>query len=129
MPTLQEWIECEDLPVKTCNGYRKRHGYPLLPCDSGVATPEKTSVPLWKKAASFASAATKHILAGRPKASPEQIQARLEICRACELFERNHCKQCGCACNGTANFMNKLAWADQECPHPAGPKWGTTGSI
>lgn len=95
-------------------------------CTSAAVSPGPV-VPLWKKAVNFASSATKHILAGRPKATPEQIQIRLEICRGCELFERNHCKQCGCACNGTTNFMNKLAWADQECPHPAGPKWGTIG--
>lgn len=91
-------------------------------CTTAVVVPGPV-VPLWKRAVNFASSATKHILAGRPKASPEQIQARLEICQTCELFENNHCRQCGCSCNGTSNFMNKLAWADQACPHPAGPKW------
>lgn len=93
--------------------------------DRITTTETASATPLWKKAANFASAATKHILAGRPKASPEQIQERLAICQACDLFENNHCKQCGCACNSRSVFMNKLAWADQECPHPNGPKWGT----
>lgn len=26
--TLQEWLECRDLPLEKCNGYRTRHGFP-----------------------------------------------------------------------------------------------------
>lgn len=89
--------------------------------DSAIETKPPNLV---HRAVKFASAATKHILSGRPKATPDQIAARLEICNTCDLFDGKHCKECGCACNGTSNFMNKLAWADQECPHPAGPKWG-----
>jgi len=81
------------------------------------------STSFWSRAVNFASSAAKHIMAGRPKATPEQIQDRLEICRACDKFENNRCQICGCSCNGSKDFMNKLAWADQECPHPDGPKW------
>ncbi len=135
-------IECESLPPRRraicrgevygesdTNSLRERWGLPPLQRSavhggSPKSQWDQSRSPLWKKAVRFASAATKHILSGRPKATPDQISSRLEICKTCDLFGGKHCKECGCACDGTSNFMNKLAWADQECPHPAGPKWG-----
>jgi len=134
MPTLPEWIECRAadgraLPLGKCNAYRQTQGLPPLDSPAAPEVSRKPTVqqplpPLWKRAWNFVSASTQHLNAGRPKCSEEQIQARLAICEACDLFDGKHCRECGCACNGTSNFMNKLAWADQECPHPAGPKWG-----
>jgi len=69
----------------------------------------------------FALAAIRHISKGMPTCTQEQINERLEICRSCEWFVRNHCVQCGCRCNSGKAFMNKLAWADEECPKK---KWG-----
>lgn len=56
--------------------------------------------------------------AGFPKASKEQILYRYEICKSCEMYEneKSQCMVCGCNVNNKKVFMNKLAWADQECP-------------
>jgi len=129
MASLSEWLRCrtddgEQLPLWKCNKYRKAKGMSPIHGETEDSAIETKPPSLVHRAVKFASAATKHILSGRPKATPDQISARLEICKTCDLFDGKHCKECGCACNGSANFMNKLAWADQECPHPAGPKWG-----
>lgn len=37
---------------------------------------------------------------------------------ACEQFNktRSECNVCGCSISQKKRFLNKLAWADQECP-------------
>lgn len=59
-----------------------------------------------------------HISLGMPKSSQQTINNRLAICHACEQFNsiKNECFICGCNINGKKQFLNKLAWADQECP-------------
>lgn len=59
-----------------------------------------------------------HIYSGFPKSSQKQIDFRYQICIACEKFNssKSECGVCGCAINRKKIFMNKLAWADQECP-------------
>lgn len=59
-----------------------------------------------------------HIWLGFPKSSQQQINERFEICQVCEDFDRNNkeCSICGCNVNNKKQFLNKLAWADQECP-------------
>lgn len=59
-----------------------------------------------------------HVQAGLPKSSKAQIQERYSICIACEKYnkERSECTVCGCAISNKSIFLNKLAWADQECP-------------
>ena len=40
----------------------------------------------------------------------EEQQERLSICKMCEFFSRNRCKQCGC-------YMNaKVKFASSKCP-------------
>ena len=60
-----------------------------------------------------------HVWAGFPKATKQQIAERFQICSNCELFNKKDstCLACGCNVNNRKIFMNKLAWADQECPH------------
>jgi hypothetical protein len=36
--------------------------------------------------------------------------------------ERSECNICGCAISKKSKFLNKLAWADQECPAGKWPK-------
>ncbi len=58
------------------------------------------------------------------KPKPEQwhlAEQRLYICDDCPLRINNKCSKCGCNCNNNKKFLNKLAWADQECPIG---KWG-----
>ena len=59
-----------------------------------------------------------HIQAGLPKSSKAQILERYAICLSCEKYnkERSECGVCGCLISNRKKFLNKLAWADQECP-------------
>lgn len=59
-----------------------------------------------------------HVRSGLPKASKSEIYYRYDICRSCEEFDlvKSQCSECGCNINKKSQFLNKLAWADQECP-------------
>lgn len=59
-----------------------------------------------------------HVWAGFPKSTKKQILDRYSICILCDRFDNinNECKECGCNINQKKVFLNKLAWADQECP-------------
>lgn len=59
-----------------------------------------------------------HIYAGFPKSTQQQIEERYQICIGCEKFDlkNSECGVCGCNINNRKIFLNKLAWADQECP-------------
>lgn len=59
-----------------------------------------------------------HIYSGFPKSTQEEINNRYKICIVCEKFndKKQECGVCGCAISKKKIFMNKLAWADQECP-------------
>lgn len=84
---------------------------------------------LINKVANFVAAATQHAIAGNPTVTEEQMKARLVICQGCELFKLNKnavggvCthETCGCNIQDNLNYLNKIAWADQECPIG---KWG-----
>ena len=77
--------------------------------------------PLHKRLKSFAVGAIKHVAKGMPTCTQEEINERLTICHGCKWFRGSACYKCGCACNNNKKFLNKLAWADQECPIG---KWG-----
>lgn len=64
-----------------------------------------------------------HVYKGFPKSSRSQINTRYNICINCEHFNQqlSQCGICGCNINNKKTFLNKLAWADQECPIN---KWG-----
>lgn len=59
-----------------------------------------------------------HIWSGFPKCSIDQIKHRFNICLSCDSYDgvNEQCLQCGCNINNKKIFMNKLAWADQQCP-------------
>jgi hypothetical protein len=59
-----------------------------------------------------------HIYAGFPKSTKQEITDRYEICLVCDKYSHQYkqCLMCGCNINNKKIFMNKLAWADQECP-------------
>lgn len=67
-----------------------------------------------------------HIWSGFPKSTQSEILQRFSICKQCEEFNstKMECSICGCNINTKKIFMNKLAWADQECPIG---KWGKIG--
>lgn len=85
---------------------------------------KKTPPSLLQKAANFATAAVKHVTAGAPRCSQEQIDARFAICQGCEHFDGRACRQCGCPVVRERQFISKLSWANERCP--AG-KWGPVG--
>lgn len=53
--------------------------------------------------------------------SQEQINSRLDICKQCPYYQNNTCLMCGCTVVRDANYQNKLAKKDQDCPIG---KWG-----
>jgi hypothetical protein len=60
-----------------------------------------------------------HVWLGFPKCTTEQIHQRFAICtEPCDMYNSNDstCMMCGCNVNNRRIFLNKLAWADQECP-------------
>ncbi|NBW12296.1 MAG: hypothetical protein EBR82_30120 [Caulobacteraceae bacterium] len=69
----------------------------------------------------FAVASAKHVAAGMPMASDEEIIRRHDICQACEFFKDNACQKCGCPIVRAKQYVSKLSWADSECPVG---KWG-----
>ena len=82
-----------------------------------------------QKVRNFAIAAQGHLAKGNPTVTEEQLKRRLEICKSCVLFKPladglgGTCmhNSCGCNIKDTLDYMNKIAWADQECPVG---KWG-----
>ena len=82
-----------------------------------------------QKVANFAGAAARHLEAGRPQATDEQVAERFAICQGCELYQAksevegvcNH-RSCGCKLKQVGvTGLNQLRWADQFCPLK---KWG-----
>lgn len=59
-----------------------------------------------------------HINRGLPKSTQSTINYRYNICIACDQFDKKNkqCSVCGCNINNKKTFLNKLAWADQQCP-------------
>jgi hypothetical protein len=59
-----------------------------------------------------------HLRAGLPKCNQDQILERYRICLSCDSYDTlgATCQECGCNINTKKQFLNKLAWADQECP-------------
>lgn len=59
-----------------------------------------------------------HIQVGLPKAKQEDILYRYSLCILCDRFDKvkSECSVCGCFLSNKKKFLNKLAWADQECP-------------
>lgn len=53
-----------------------------------------------------------HAKDGFKKVDEEIFQKRLDICKTCELFDKDQtrCKKCGC-------FLNiKASWSSEKCP-------------
>ncbi len=55
---------------------------------------------------------------GFPKTTQSEILDRYSICIDCPDFnsKKSECNICGCSISKKSKFLNKLAWADQECP-------------
>ena len=79
---------------------------------------------LAKKIGNFSFAYAKHLYKGMPTVNQEQLDERLKICKECPLFKKKEAmvggicthESCGCTITDEITFLNKIAWADQECP-------------
>ena len=71
---------------------------------------------LVQKASNFAASAARHVAAGMPQASEEEVARRFAICEGCEHFDGRACKQCGCPVVRQKQFISKLSWANEKCP-------------
>ena len=93
------------------------------PDEPGHWTPPPIVAPpsLLQAAANFASSAARHIAAGMPRASEEEVARRFSICQACEHYDGKACRQCGCPIVREEQFVSKLSWANESCPVG---KWG-----
>jgi hypothetical protein len=82
---------------------------------------KKPGVSLATKARNFAASAARHVAAGMPQATDEQVAARFAICQGCEHFDGTACGKCGCPVVRQKQFLSKLSWAGESCPVG---KWG-----
>lgn len=59
-----------------------------------------------------------HVYNGFPKTTTSEILERYSICSDCIEFNTSlsECNICGCSISKKSKFLNKLAWADQQCP-------------
>jgi len=80
---------------------------------------------LLQKTVNFATSAAKHIAAGAPRCTQEQIDARFAICQGCQFFDGRACAKCGCPVVREKQFVSKLSWANEKCPVG---KWGPVES-
>lgn len=79
----------------------------------------------YSKIKTFLKSLLFHVWAGFPKSTQKEINTRFDICQnACDMYNKEHgvCMVCGCNVNSKRIFLNKLAWADQECPIGKWPK-------
>jgi len=74
-----------------------------------------------ERAKTFAKAAVRHVSAGAPRCTDDQIAARYAICQSCEFLKGGACEKCGCPIRREKKYISKIAWADQSCPVG---KWG-----
>jgi len=129
-----EFDEKEQCFVCTQCGYKNRTKFKEARrvCDVSPAVepkPELKPPSLLQRIINFTAAATQHAIAGNPVVTEEVLQERLKICQGCELFKRNQnevggvCthENCGCNIKDNLTYLNKIAWADQQCPIG---KWG-----
>lgn len=86
-----------------------------------VVLPNSSPPSLLTKAANFATSAARHVAAGMPRATQEQVDARFAVCQGCPHFDGKACRLCGCPVVREQAYISKLSWANEKCP--AG-KWG-----
>ena len=70
------------------------------------------------KVLTFFKSFIRHGYKGMPKADVFTINTRHDICFSCDSFDlkNSQCLECGCYISKKEEFLNKLAWEDQECP-------------
>jgi hypothetical protein len=114
MMTLKETEEkCRQLAMEA---YKMRH-----PEKFGNDLPKNESPSLGQMVQSAGGSLKKWVKGGMAKASQSVIEARLETCKGCELWDSQalkgtgRCKKCGCS------TWAKIRMATERCPIG---KWG-----
>lgn len=86
------------------------------PAPVAAPVPEYTPPSITDMAKSFFTGAAQFVAAGMPRTPLEQLQVRLDTCRACEYWNPDgfggtgSCRRCGCSTEA------KLRMATSECP-------------
>lgn len=82
-----------------------------------VKCPGKGELSAAGKLKNYARAVTRHILTGCETRTDEEVSKLLNVCRACEFYEDETCRICGCRINSNPSaFTNKLRMKTQKCP-------------
>jgi hypothetical protein len=106
--------------ISALEAYNKRRAERAV-----AATLPITGPSFLEKVGHFATSAVKHVAAGAPRCTDEQVAARHAICSACEYFDGKACKKCGCPVSRERTYISKLSWAGESCPVG---KWGPENS-
>ena len=132
-PDLCQCIYC-GFQVPNENFVKECHADQTISLD-GPRTPLRPIPPsLTKRAGNFIKASIKHVKAGMNHCSQEEKTERYNTCNSnqCGLYLQNphnpsqgvcsH-ESCGCLIRAAGEFMDKLSWAESECPVGL---WGKT---
>lgn len=78
---------------------------------------DKKELPgLVKQAWNYAKALARHAADGR-MLTPDQVEARLDVCSLCPFRTGNRCGECGCYLDeGPEGQEGKALWASEACP-------------
>jgi hypothetical protein len=79
---------------------------------------------LWQQTKNLTKSVVEHVKTGAAEVTPEEKQARLDICNGCEFYNKiqGRCGKCGC------NMPIKTGWSSAVCPlNP--PKWGRGSDV
>ncbi len=118
--------EGDQITVDETHPAYPRHPKPGFAPPNAKPTPPpdltRTDAPSFlQKVKNFAVASAKHVAAGMPMASDEEIIRRHDICLGCEFLKDSACSKCGCPVVRNRQYISKLSWADSACPVG---KWG-----
>jgi len=86
-----------------------------------AAAPAPIMPSILQRAGNFATSAVRHVAAGAPRCTDEEVAARHDICTRCEYFANHACTKCGCPLSRERAYVSKLSWAGESCPVG---KWG-----
>lgn len=125
-PEFRDICKCVKPGVSLDECNRRRVSWGMAPLEELPKPQEKLTIVEKAKSATSVMLQTiwRHVSNGDGLLTDDQINARLEICKTCDHFEKNHCQLCGCACQAgnVSKWFNKLAHAASVCPHDP-PKW------
>ncbi len=89
--------------------------FPIFPCRSVMSELfDKDNIKIDTIKSQITQDNTSHD--GLTQCSDEEISLRYSVCKGCEYFDNNTCKECGCVLSRDREFLNKLVWKDQSCP-------------